>query len=51
MDTVVDMLRRFERQFTGLLSPDEDWSNLNDAAALCVMVGGDRDGQPNVTPE
>lgn len=50
MDVMVDVYADL-RESLGMHYPDEDWSELPPLLRFASWIGGDRDGNPNVTPE
>ncbi len=50
MDTVVDMYEDLSRSLQAYY-PEADWSDLPMLLRYASWIGGDRDGNPNVTPE
>ncbi len=50
MDTVVDMYEDLSRSLK-LYYPEADWSELPTLMRYASWIGGDRDGNPNVTPD
>jgi len=50
MDVAVDIHEEFRRLLAEIY-PGEDWSDLPVLLQYATWVGGDRDGNPNVTPE
>lgn len=50
MDVVVDIYDDLQMALAAHY-PDEDWSNLPPVLRYASWIGGDRDGNPNVTPE
>jgi len=50
MDTVVDMYEDLSRSLQ-MYYPEADWSDLPMLLRYASWIGGDRDGNPNVTPD
>lgn len=46
VDLYLDLQAALERHY-----PNEDWSNIPPVLSFASWIGGDRDGNPNVTPD